>query len=372
MLQRGLKSSNGLLTRDAQGARRAVVTDFGLAQESSASDQASAFSGVAGTPEYLAPERRTGAPATVASDVFALGIVLHELVTGARPDVETTGTVTQLPAVPARWRPIVARCLDPAPARRFVSIAEVGDALADKGRWKRVAAWTTAALVPVGIAVWQTMFPAPLAARLAILPIESGTNDAPTTAIVRGASSELSARLTRLRPRPPQLVIIPVEETWGMSRDDVGQAKDRLGASHVLQATVTRQGNQLALRGAIVDTNTKLTFAERTGSYPANDPGAVTSALFALVASTFRLPRQTTAEELRRPRIARRRGSRHCAAAPPRMRKPSRRSRKPSRWIHGRFCRARALPRPAITAGSRPPTRRGSRGEATSCRRPND
>jgi len=65
-----------------------------------------------------------------------------------------------------------------------------------------------------------------------------------------------------------------------------------------LKATVTRQGDQLALRGAIVDTSTKLASGERTGTYPANDPAAITSALSALVASTFRLPRQTTAETI--------------------------------------------------------------------------
>jgi serine/threonine protein kinase/tetratricopeptide (TPR) repeat protein len=298
LLHRDLKSSNVLMTRDAQGRRRAVVTDFGLAQEPSAIEPAPALGGVAGTPAYLAPERWAGAPATVASDVFALGVVLHELVTGTRPDVSEAGASGLAPAVPARWRPIVARCLDPDPARRFTSVAEVGEGLSGKGRWTRIAAWTAAALVALALIAWPLLFPGPVAARLAILPIESGTPDPQTTALVRGSSSELSSRLTRLRPRPPQLVIIPVEETRGVSRDDVSEAKGRLGASHVLKATVTRQGDQLALRGAIVDTGTKLTFGERTGIYPANDPAAITSALSALVASTFHLPRQTTAETI--------------------------------------------------------------------------
>jgi tetratricopeptide (TPR) repeat protein len=102
----------------------------------------------------------------------------------------------------------------------------------------------------------------------------------------------------QLRPRPPQVVVIPLEQTRGLPIDDLGQAKDRLGASHVLKATVTRQGDQLLLRGAIIDTTTKLPLAERTGTYAAADPGAVASALSALVASAFRLPRQRTAEQV--------------------------------------------------------------------------
>ena len=85
LLHRDLKSNNVLLTKDNKGRLRAVVTDFGLAQEQAAPDSGPAASRVAGTPAYLAPERWRGRPATVASDIYALGIVLHELVVGHRP-----------------------------------------------------------------------------------------------------------------------------------------------------------------------------------------------------------------------------------------------------------------------------------------------
>jgi len=296
LLHRDLKSNNVLLTKDREGNTRAVVTDFSLAKESAGQDASG--SGVVGTAAYMAPELWSGARATVASDIFALGIVLHELVTGRRPDHNPGGGRVMAPAAPRRWRRVIARCVDLDPDRRYKSAAAIAGALSAARVRRRAVAWTAAAVVPLAFVVWPIVFPPPIAARLAILPLEAGDGDPQTTALVRGASSDLSARLTRLRPQPPQLVVIPVEETRGVPADDIGQAKDRLGATHVLRATVAKQGDRLHMRGSIVDTATNVTFAERSADYPAGDPGAVTSALSALVASAFRLPRQNAAEAI--------------------------------------------------------------------------
>src|SRR5262245_1588050 len=298
LLHRDLKSNNVLLTKDAQGRTRAVVTDFGIAQDSSSREQSAVVSAIAGTAGYLAPERWRGARASVATDIYALGVLLHEVVTGRRPGIGSAGERTLAKDVPRRWRPVIARCLEMDPGRRYRSAAGVAEALSDRRGRRRTVAWAIAAAIPIAFLLWRVAFPPPIAARLAILPIEAGDADPQTAALVRGASSDLSARLIRRRPRPPQLVVIPVEQTSGVSAGDVAQAKDRLGATHVLRATVTHDGGQLRVRGSIVDTTTKVTLAEQSAEYPAADPGAVTSALAALVASAFRLPRQTVAEQV--------------------------------------------------------------------------
>jgi tRNA A-37 threonylcarbamoyl transferase component Bud32 len=74
-----IKSENIFLLGGA-GPRRVKLLDFGLSRP-----DRGAAGGVDGTPEYLAPERVRGEPATVASDVYALGIVAYELLTGALP-----------------------------------------------------------------------------------------------------------------------------------------------------------------------------------------------------------------------------------------------------------------------------------------------
>src|SRR5580704_5792022 len=74
-----LKSANVILAKSPDGTPRAVITDFGLAR-------AASVRGITGgTPGYMAPELYNGAPTTVASDIYALGVILYEMVSGARP-----------------------------------------------------------------------------------------------------------------------------------------------------------------------------------------------------------------------------------------------------------------------------------------------
>jgi serine/threonine protein kinase len=75
-----IKSENILLLR-SERRRVAKLLDFGLARLTHAEHAG----GIEGTPQYLAPERIQGEPATAASDIYALGILLFELLTGRLP-----------------------------------------------------------------------------------------------------------------------------------------------------------------------------------------------------------------------------------------------------------------------------------------------
>jgi hypothetical protein len=185
----------------------------------------------------------------VATDIYALGVLLHEVATGHRPGIGSAGERTLAKDVPRRWRPVIARCLETDPDRRYRSVADVADALSDRRARRRAIAWTTAAAIPLAFILWRLLLPTPLTTRLAILPLEAINVDPDTAALLRGASSDLSSRLMNLRPRPPQLVVIPVEETRGIQGSNISQAKDRLGATHVLRATVTRLNDRLRLNG---------------------------------------------------------------------------------------------------------------------------
>ena len=82
------KSANVMLAPTGpDGDVRAVVTDFGLARVSAGafSDDVTVTRRVIGTPAYMAPEQIEGRPSTAASDIYALGIVMLEIVTGRRP-----------------------------------------------------------------------------------------------------------------------------------------------------------------------------------------------------------------------------------------------------------------------------------------------
>jgi hypothetical protein len=134
ILHRDLKPANVML--DSRGDAR--ITDFGLAL--SASDEQDGE--IAGTPAYMAPEQLQGAPATVQSDLYALGLLMYELFTGKRahagktfPDrLRESGSQITTPSEhihdidPAVER-IILRCLSGDPAMRPRSAREVIAAL---------------------------------------------------------------------------------------------------------------------------------------------------------------------------------------------------------------------------------------------------
>src|SRR5262249_36224415 len=301
VLHRDLKSNNVMLAADASGRRRAVVTDFGLAEEPRPTDVLPAWSDVAGTPAYRAPDRGKGAPAPIAPALYALGVVLHELIAGAVP-AAADGFRREIAAgVPARWRAVIARCLDPDPLKRYGNAGDVADALTNRrARNGAIAAAVAAALALAAFVGYRTRVPAPIPARLAILAVEPADGDPQLTALARDVSADLSARLTRLRPRPRQVVFIPLSETRGIAIRDAARATNRLGATHALSATVGRHDERLAVHAAVVDTTTKVTLADRNEEYASADPAAIATALSTLVAMAFRLPAQQRADTVSR------------------------------------------------------------------------
>ena len=142
VIHRDLKPGNVVLT-ESRGSVRAVVTDFGLARLESGEPQAAsdltAQAGVVGTPAYLAPEQVESKEITASVDIYALGIVLYEMLTGTVPFTgETALSVAvrrlreapaspkvHLPTLDARWESAILRCLERDPAGRFATAPEV-------------------------------------------------------------------------------------------------------------------------------------------------------------------------------------------------------------------------------------------------------
>ncbi|HXJ95463.1 MAG TPA: tetratricopeptide repeat protein [Terriglobia bacterium] len=139
-----LKSSNVILVPSDAGTLSAVVTDFGLARLSSApGDESSGAIGGTGTPAYMAPEQVERGRITPAADIYSLGVVMFEMVTGTLPFVADTPTLIanqrlQANAPPPRsivsdldrrWEAAILRCLQRSPLDRFATPADVALAL---------------------------------------------------------------------------------------------------------------------------------------------------------------------------------------------------------------------------------------------------
>ena len=125
IVHRDVKPANILVTRDG----RAKVADFGVArivQAEGGRIAGEAFTetgNVVGTPDYMAPEQRTGQKVDRRADLYALGVMLYEFLTGALPR-GSWPLPSETVAVDARLDEIVLRALQEKPAARYQYAAE--------------------------------------------------------------------------------------------------------------------------------------------------------------------------------------------------------------------------------------------------------
>jgi eukaryotic-like serine/threonine-protein kinase len=137
VVHRDIKPHNVIL--DEEG--RAKVTDFGIAR-AGASDMTETGS-IMGTAQYLSPEQAQGQPVSPRSDLYSIGVMLYELLTGRVPfDAESPVTIalkhvseppvppSELnPAIPPALEAVVLRALEKEPSRRFADADEFAAAL---------------------------------------------------------------------------------------------------------------------------------------------------------------------------------------------------------------------------------------------------
>jgi serine/threonine protein kinase len=142
-----VKPANMLITNDG----RVKLMDFGMAR---LARRDSAATPLSGTPAYWCPEQIMGKPQDSRSDLFSLGVVLYEMVTGQRPfDAESLQGIcgrvlssTPLPpshanpSVPAGFDQVVARCLAKDPEKRHVTAEALAEDLYPLARRATVVA----------------------------------------------------------------------------------------------------------------------------------------------------------------------------------------------------------------------------------------
>jgi eukaryotic-like serine/threonine-protein kinase len=142
IVHRDLKPANILLEPGREGSIRAVVTDFGLAWSLDGAAEAPltrSSQPAFGTLEYMSPEQIEGKELTPASDLYALGLVIYQAVTGARafgsdtPVFSALRRLTEPSPLPSQtvagldplWDRLVSGCLERDPVRRFQSVQQV-------------------------------------------------------------------------------------------------------------------------------------------------------------------------------------------------------------------------------------------------------
>ncbi len=131
ILHRDIKPENIILEA---GTGRVVLVDFGIASFPAFERRLTTDGNTMGTADYLSPERAMGAPGTAASDLYSLGVVFYEMVTGAKPfngdNVVAVAVAhqtlppprpSQLAELPPTVEKVILRSLAKAPTDRFVT-----------------------------------------------------------------------------------------------------------------------------------------------------------------------------------------------------------------------------------------------------------
>jgi TolB-like protein/Tfp pilus assembly protein PilF len=278
VIHRDFKSSNIMLVPRDGDVPRVVVTDFGLAcagptEPMDNEDGSLTGSGeIVGSPEYMAPEQLTGAEVTPAADVYALGIVLYEMVTGALPfsggsRMAVAARRLQEPAprahklvpdLPRLWDQAIARCLERTPARRFAHPGELIAALTGTPRaarrWRWVGGFAAAALLAMAALMLERAHAPrgrPMATRRAVAVV--GFRNLAQRADSAWLATALSEMLSSELGAGDQLRVAPGELVARMKNDLALPESDRF-AAETLQRIRRRLDVDLVVDGSYVVT----------------------------------------------------------------------------------------------------------------------
>ena len=270
VVHRDLKPANVMISREG----RLKVLDFGLAKLADSGDDdtsatqlmqtqaltvqapLSADGQVVGTTPYMAPEQVRGDKVDARTDLFAFGIVLHEMLTGRRPftgrtnaDV-TTAILRDLPPtlqsvraeLPASLDRIVGRCLEKDAERRFASAAELRAELAAARRELETRTGSGSSGIGAGAAA--------VAPSLAVLPFANMSADPENEFFSDGLAEELLNVLAR----NPGLRVVGRTSSFAFKgkQEDLREIGQKLGVATLLEGSVRKAGNRVRINVKLV------------------------------------------------------------------------------------------------------------------------
>ena len=290
ILHRDIKPGNILL--DAKGEPH--LTDFGLARLIETESTVTRTMDVVGTPSYMAPEQAVGNNEAVgnATDIYGIGAVLYQLLTGHPPfaggttyetiklllDTEPRQPRLLNPKIDRDLSTICLKCLEKDPKRRYSSALALAE---DLERWlkhepiqaRRTGPFTRARkwvrrnpisallaaslVVSVATAGWlilkNELVRRPLTTGIAVLPFENLSDDKEHAFFADGVQDDI---LTKLAKIADLKVISRTSVMQYRGQQNVREIGDALRVSHVLEGSVRRDGTKIHLNAQLIDTRT--------------------------------------------------------------------------------------------------------------------
>lgn len=283
IIHRDIKPNNIML--DESGPEICVVImDFGLARMHEPDETAGAHSVVAGTPGYMAPEILNGQGPSQATDLFALGVLLHQVFAGERPQVspETFTAVAspglEQPNVPPALKHAVREFLSSEPRRRCdafklvqmnsgsIELGAAADLRLTSATSPRkpltrrqfiVSSAAAAGVATAGITwrwdqIYELLHPLPTKRFVALLnwPVP----DPAVKPLLLGVIDAIGKELARAEAFDRNLLVLPPRNEEPTTRAELDEARESLGANLVLAASALRsRGGDLSLSLRVLD-----------------------------------------------------------------------------------------------------------------------
>ena len=320
IVHRDLKPGNILLSSSSTGSARAVITDFGLARAAAATGESnlSMSGGIMGTPDYMSPEQLRGESVTPASDIYAFGLILYEMVTGrkAYPGGQALENAVQRllePPPPPRqqaadvtpeWEAVILRCLERDPALRPASAQAVLEGLTGslapaprKPMPRRVwMAWAAGIFLLIvaafflGSRVGEKGTPAAGTQRVALLPLQVLSDEPELRVFALGLMDTVTSRLSQFdSPGARQLLVVPASEVRAQQAATASDAAKKFGVTAAVEGTLQGQGDRVRLLLTLIDTARKVQLETITIEEPRGNSMRLQDAAVARLANALDL-----------------------------------------------------------------------------------
>jgi len=297
LVHRDIKPSNIMVSLEEGGSLTAKIIDLGLAKvvgEAAPESAISASGAFAGTPEFASPEQFAGVGVDIRSDLYSLGVVFWEMLTGRPPFRGTPAELIyqhqhgvlpleQMKGVPQEVTVLLEMLLEKDPKRRFQTpleclnrISTVRSELEKPARRTRLSR------------------PKPPERSIAVLPFESLSASKKDTYFADGVQDEILSNLAKVS----QLTVISRTSVMAFRPRDnrtLRSIAESLGVANVVEGTVRRDGKRVRLTIRLVDARTDKALWSESYDRDLIDVFAIQSEIAQTVA--IKLSAQLTPEE---------------------------------------------------------------------------